>query len=124
MIESQGDLSVEAVCGSPYFSQIHTEVSAINWFTDVGVNYIAGSLVGGLTAYIDLYSPSTIQVWCQDDTTYVFGLAPGGELVAAAAPVEQVLPPGLTFTGEVFELPGQTEPAQCPNELDNQKVSQ
>lgn len=106
MVESQGDLDVEQVCGTSDFTQIHTEVSVINVLADVGVNYIAGALVGGVTAYIDLYSPSTIQVWCGDGTTYLFGMDDGVP-VAAAAPVEQELPVGFAFTGDVFEVPDQ-----------------
>ncbi|MFT5583777.1 MAG: hypothetical protein ACI9VR_001361, partial [Cognaticolwellia sp.] len=104
IVESKGPLSIDELCASPSFTQIHTEVSLTNGLTNVGVNWGIGILAGGLPAILNVYSSSTIQVWCGEDTTYLFEMDNGAP-VLAAAPLSQELPEGLSFTGETFQGP-------------------
>lgn len=105
MIESQGDLSVDELCGDSGFTQIHTEVTPANALVSYGVTAVQSAVTLGATSGVQLYSPSTIQIWCDDGITYILDVAEG-QAVVLAAPLSQELPDGLAFTGETVELRG------------------
>lgn len=90
IVEIEGPLEVQEICGSGEFSKVHTEIDLI---TGV-VNYAASVVVGGL------YSGNMIYVWCEDGTAYSGPLNGQGQLVELYAPVGQDVPLELGVASE------------------------
>lgn len=91
MVEFDAPVRIDAICPNG-FAEVKTEISVLNGLADWGVTFLVSSVTVGTLSWVDVYSPSTISVWCADGTAYrgvleEDGLVHDVEAVASEHPV-------------------------------------
>lgn len=89
IVEFDKPVNLSALCPNG-FTQVRTEVSFINGLADWGVTTLVSSVSAGALYGVDLYSPSTISVWCDDGSAFLGVLREDG----LVEEVVRKVPPG------------------------------
>ncbi len=82
IVELSDEVDISDVCPNGQFSRIRTKVSVGNSITTM----IFGTL----------YTPSTVQVWCADGSTFRATVTEEGQVLELEQPVDQVVPEALS----------------------------
>lgn len=92
IVELESPVILDMMCPGG-IAQIQTQVSGLNGLADIGLNMVVSTVTGGLLSWVDLYSPSTISVWCADGQAYRGTLEPDGLVYdVEALPPEPAIP--------------------------------